>query len=278
MDWLCRGRRDRFIARFSASRSELSFVCDLRDGIAREVCFLGGYGPQETRLLCTLLAPGMTVIDVGANWGYFTLVAASIVGPRGRVIALEPEPRVFALLKENLLLNHLSHVLALREAATDRASTMPLYGFDEDGGNWGVSSVVLASPGAVRTRVVGRPVDAVVRDADLASVDLVKIDVEGHELEVLAGMADGLGRGCYRRVIIEWHRTAFHAPHAALEAGVAKLCEAGYRGWWIDHTLPATRSAAYGGAPRLYPVESARFDDVWPHTIWVAPDEADPAS
>ncbi|MGH9315331.1 MAG: FkbM family methyltransferase [Vicinamibacterales bacterium] len=276
--WLCRGRRDRFIAPFTAGRCALSFVCDLRDGIAREACFIGGYGPQETRLLDALLAPGMTVIDVGANWGYFTLVAASIVGPRGRVIALEPEPRLFDLLEQNLRLNGLSHATALREAATDRASTMALHTFDENCANWGVSSVVRAQPGAVATTVAGRPLDAVVRDAGLASIHLVKIDVEGHELEVLAGMACGLRAGRYRRLIVEWHPAALRSPRAALEAGFAGLSEAGYRGWWIDHTQAATRSAAYGGPLRLYPVHAAGFDDAWPHTIWVAPGEADPAS
>jgi FkbM family methyltransferase len=276
--WLCRGRRERFIAPFTAGRSALRFVCDLRDGIAREVCFIGGYGPQETRLLGALLGPGMTVIDVGANWGYFTLVAASIVGPRGRVLALEPEPRLFELLEQNLRLNGFCHATALREAATDRASTMSLHAFDEYCGNWGVSSVVLPPPRAVATSVAGRPLDAVVRDAGLASIHLVKIDVEGHELEVLAGMADGLRAGRYRRLIVEWHPAAFRSPRAALQAGFAGLSEVGYRGWWIDHTPAATRSAAYGGPLRLYPVHAAGFDDAWPHTIWVAPGEADPAS
>ena len=52
------------------------FECDPRDAIAREVCFTGRYEPQETALVRTILRPGMSFVDVGANWGYFTLLAA----------------------------------------------------------------------------------------------------------------------------------------------------------------------------------------------------------
>src|SRR5262245_56723365 len=75
-----------------------SFQCDLRDSIAREVCFTGRYEPQETALVQAILKPGMSFVDVGANWGYFTLLAAHKVGVKGRVVSLEPDPRLFPVL------------------------------------------------------------------------------------------------------------------------------------------------------------------------------------
>jgi FkbM family methyltransferase len=277
IDWICRGRSDRFIADFRPGGSRaLRFVCDLRDGIAREVCFVGRYGPQETRLLRALLGPGMTVIDVGANWGYFTLLAASLVGSRGRVVALEPEPRLFQLLDENVRLNDLSHVTAFRAAATDRSNvTLPLRIFDEASGNWGVSSVASAFAGETR-EVDGRSLDDMTGELGLGTIDLVKIDVEGHELAVLAGMAAGLAANRYRRLIVEWHPTLLPAPHAAMTDAFAGLSQAGYRGWWIDHTPERTRAAAYGGRVSLYPVTTAASADPWPHTLWLADGEPDP--
>jgi FkbM family methyltransferase len=274
--WICEGRTDRFVADFPSGGSGLRFVCDLRDGIAREVCFTGRYGPQETRLLRHFLTPGMTFVDVGANWGYFTLLAASLVGPRGRVLALEPEPRLFGLLEQNLRLNDLEHVTAIRAAASDRRSNKILHAFEEDGGNWGESSLALAPPGALSAEVEGCPLDAAAARADLTTIDLVKIDVEGHELQVLAGMSEGLESGRYRRLIVEWHPAALPSPITALERAFDSLENAGYRGWWIDHTLAATRSAAYGGPVRLYPVHAGGFDDAWPHTLWIAAGEPDP--
>ena len=65
-----------FVARLPQDLGGASFVCDLQDTISREVCFTGRYEPQETQLALALLESGMTVVDVGANWGYFSLIAA----------------------------------------------------------------------------------------------------------------------------------------------------------------------------------------------------------
>ena len=102
-----RYRAANFVGRFSrgpfraslpADLGGYAFACDLRDSIAREVCFTGRYEPQETRLALAILRPGMTAVDAGANWGYFTLLSAHAVGPRGRVVALEPHPALSGLL------------------------------------------------------------------------------------------------------------------------------------------------------------------------------------
>jgi tRNA G37 N-methylase Trm5 len=118
------------------------FRCDLRDSIAREVCFTGRYEPQETALVRALLGPGMSFVDVGANWGYFTLLAAHQVGRSGRVISLEPDPRLFPVLADNIAVNHLSQVTALQVAAGSESGSLTLAGFDEAGDNFGLSRVV----------------------------------------------------------------------------------------------------------------------------------------
>src|SRR6266566_1848196 len=94
-----------------------SFRCDLRDTISREVCFTGRYEPQETALGRSTWRPGMSFVDVGANWGYFTLLAASLVGTNGRVLSLEPDPRLFSILRDNIVRSGLNQVTALQLAA-----------------------------------------------------------------------------------------------------------------------------------------------------------------
>ena len=70
-----------------------------------------------TAVFRSLVAPGMTVVEVGANVGYFTLLAAELVGPRGRVHAFEPDPELFELLRDNVEVNAFDHRVTLHRRA-----------------------------------------------------------------------------------------------------------------------------------------------------------------
>src|SRR5262245_10331328 len=128
-----------FVARLPADLGAASFYCDLRDTISREACFTGRYEPQETVLATRILQPGMTAIDVGANWGYFTLVCAHLVGPRGTVIALEPHPRLASTLRENVRSNDLLHVRVLELGAAAATGVASYIDNPADDGNRGLS-------------------------------------------------------------------------------------------------------------------------------------------
>jgi hypothetical protein len=145
------------VAPFAAPLGGLRFACDLGDDIAREVCFTGMYAAQETGLLLGWLSAGGCFVDVGANWGYFTLIAAQRVGPRGRVIALEPDARMFAQLRDNVDRNGLAMVLPLALAAAERAGTARLARFTDGARNRGISSLELPGEGVVvEHRAAGR--------------------------------------------------------------------------------------------------------------------------
>ena len=265
-----------FDARLPASAGGYRFACDLRDMIAREVFFTGAYGPQETALLGSILRPGATFVDVGANWGYFTLLGAHLVGPGGQVAALEPDPRLFATLAANVAVNGLAQVAVLPVAAAEHDAPLTLAGYAEDGGNWGVSSLVAPGDGPCFT-VHGRPVDVVLDELGIERVELLKMDIEGAEVAALEGMADGLARGRYRRVLLELH-PGLHPRGAALLDDVAgTFARAGYRGWSVDSSPAATRVAAYARRVDtrglLGPLERSA-GDAWPHQLWAAPGEA----
>lgn len=262
-----------FAARLPAALGGAAFACDLRDMIAREVFFTGGYAPQETALVRAVLRPGATFVDVGANWGYFTLLAAHRVGAGGRVVALEPDPRLFALLQRNVAMNGLGMVDVVRVAAADRAGELQLAGYDAAGGNWGVSSLMADAAGE-RFSVDAATVDEVLDARGVDSVDLLKMDIEGAEEMALRGMEAGLARGRYRRVLMELHPT-LHPRGAAVAADVARLLEAhGYRGWRVDSSPAATRRAAYSAPDAhhlLQPLSSDAGGEAWPHQLWAAP-------
>ena len=268
-----------FAARMARDTGGLLFWCDLREDIARDVCLVGIYEPQETNLLSRLLRPGMTVVDAGANWGYFTLLSAHFVGTAGRVLSLEPDPRVFELLRRNLALNDLPQVTALAVAAGACRGTLTLDGYDPSATNRGVSRVRIdADPVGLTTfAVASERLDETIAEHRLAAVDLVKIDVEGFEDAVLAGMAAGLRAHTYRRVLVEFHPALLAEHGASVEACCLVLARAGYTGWAFDHSQVAGRRAAYVRALPLRDLLS-RADqppgaDPWPHMLWTLPQD-----
>ena len=263
-----------FLMRLPADAGGQLFVCDLRDSISREVCFTGRYEPQETQLLTRLVRPGMTVIDAGAHWGYFTLLCAHRVGASGRVLSLEPDARLFALLRANIAANRLAHVECIAAAAALARGTAPFLAFRESHDNWGISRI--AAPGAgADCDVATIAIDELIVERRCETVDLVKIDVEGAEYDVLRGMAEGLRAGRYTRLLLECHPAYIRERGGSVSESLEPLRQAGYRGWSIDHSPAMYRRAAVrpvATSELLRPITMAGIEaDPWPHTLWCAP-------
>jgi FkbM family methyltransferase len=164
-------------------------------------------------LMDTAIRPGATVVDVGANVGYNTVYASGRVGPTGRVVAIEPAADNIGVLRENIAANGLDNVVVRPVAAGRSHEVRELFlrGETSAVNSLFPESVYAAVTGVERVRVA--PLDDLV-DVD---PDLVKIDVEGAELDVLAGMTRLLRRPGIR-LIVEWHpglqQAAGYAPDA----------------------------------------------------------------
>lgn len=156
------------------------FLLDPLDSL--ELSIFRRYEPFETGLLTSVIRPGMTILDVGANIGYYTLLFSKLVGESGRVIAFEPEPQNFALLETNLGRNQRRNVIALNLAAGDRADESLLYLSEENCGDH------QAYPSTEKRRSV-RMTTARIDDCVSGAVDLVKMDVQGFEARALDGLA-----------------------------------------------------------------------------------------
>jgi FkbM family methyltransferase len=275
MNWLSRRPGPPFVARLHGSPRGLRFECDLRNALAREVFFTGRYEPQETSLVCRLLGPGGTFVDVGAHWGYFSLLAADAAGPAGRIVAVEADPRIHRTLARNFALNGLANAEAVHAAAAAEAGVLALDGFDEGQDNWGVSRVAgVAGSAGARFEVPARPVDALLDERGVGAVDLLKMDIEGAEGLALRGMAAGLRAGRYRRILIELHPAQIRALGGDASDATGLLLDAGYRGWVLDHSAASLRAVSYGRVPDevpLRPFDPAAPLDAWPHLLWEAP-------
>lgn len=267
-----------FVMRLPPHLGGFLFHCDQRDSVAREVCFTGCYEPQETQLASRLLHAGDVFVDVGANWGYFTLAAAHWVGAAGRVLAFEPEPRLFALLTANLAVNRLDSVRAYQTAAAAGCGRLGFIAFQAESGNWGQSrSVVRAGPADFECDTVA--LDDTLDAAGIGPVQLTKIDVEGGEADVLAGMRRGLAQGRYRYVLVECHPDLLAERGVTESACLASLFDAGYRAWLVTHTPEVHRLASRKSLPARELMRPLRRGDrlgTWPHVLAAAPAVPDP--
>jgi len=157
--------------------------------------------PLTSRMFKSLLKPGDVVIDVGANIGHYTLLAASVVGPLGRIHAIECSPGTLALLSNNVAKNRLQNIVIHPFAASDQRGTLPLnvtsigLSWFKPHSNW---PTVPGSGTSVEVQAV--PVDEIVSPP----VNLVKIDAEGADLDVLKGMKRILSESPGVSIIVEW--------------------------------------------------------------------------
>jgi FkbM family methyltransferase len=267
-------RTGRFVAALADDIGGARFDCDLADVIDREVCLTGYYEPPVTRIVQRLAARGGTVVDAGANWGYFSLLAAAAVGERGCVIALEPDPRHFERLARNIAMNRFTQVTLLQVAAGARDGIVTLAGYALDAENRGVSRIAASPGGAQAFDVRCTTIDVATASCD--RVDAVKIDVEGAEMDVLEGMRDGLASARYASIVLELHPAWLRENGVDPAACIRMLLAHGYRGWSIDLSARAYRSAAVPGTPiegLLRPAGEWR-QSTWPHLLWLAPGEA----
>ena len=213
----------------SGERSAIVFgyrmKLDVSDFVSRMI-YLGAFEQRETSIVLRHLRPGMTFVDIGANVGYFTLLAASRVGPTGRVFAVEPSPAAFAQLKATIEENRLTHVRAFPIGLGAESGEINLYVPPTDFHNHSPSMV--ANPNSEPVLVPLRRLDDCLDEWGVEAVDLLKIDVEGFEPFVYRGATASLRSGRIRAILCEfndyWLRQVGSSPMALFQT----LTEAGF--------------------------------------------------
>ncbi len=194
------------------------FVHDLFIGRALDV--YGEWCESEAELLGQLIGRGDCVLDIGANIGTHTIFFGKHVGPTGRVIAIEPQRAVHALLAANMAANELGHVECMLAAADAEVGDVEIPIADPTRAcNFGAIAVGEAAARTERVRAVS--VDAL----ELPSCALIKIDVEGLELRVLAGATRTIAK----------HRPVLFVENNTLERSreiLRTLATLDYRAYW----------------------------------------------
>lgn len=173
------------------------------------------YEPQTTAVLKDIVKPGMVVVDIGAHVGYYTLLAAQLVGTAGKVYAFEPEDNNHALLEKNIASNVYQNIVLTKSAISDRIGGTTLYLTALDSGRHSMYHHDLPEQGALT--VATTTLDYFFASEKWPRIDLIKIDVEGAEASVLNGMIKLLERSTGLKLIIEFN------PRLLQDAGVIPI-------------------------------------------------------
>ena len=196
--WLVTQLKDELGVRLSHRMNIDGFVieADPLDGPGARFAKEGLTEPETREAFAELLRPAMTVLDVGAYVGQFSLVAARAMHDQGRIVAFEPMPSVFAQLERNIRANGYRSIVPMQLAISDTVGIARFYVYI---GSTDQSSLIPLSSGAVSMDVPVTTIDAIAAELT-GAVHLIKIDVEGNELSALRGGRETLR--LYRSALI----------------------------------------------------------------------------
>jgi FkbM family methyltransferase len=213
--------------------ANIAFILESDDRLLAPWFIVSGqYETSLTNWLVPRLAPDSRCIDVGANFGYFTCVFARFC-PNGSVIGVEPDPEVFRILRDNVLINGFEgHACVLNNAIADTNKPLTLYRRNTRSGN---TSIIQASDAFTAT-LGEEPAQPFVMDAltvdricsDIGGrVDFLKIDVEGAEPLVMRGARSTIESNADIKIIMEWSPDQIRAAGFDLSEFLAEMKDCG---------------------------------------------------
>ncbi|MGA8849136.1 MAG: FkbM family methyltransferase [Dehalococcoidia bacterium] len=167
------------------------------NGIGTHLFLRGGYAQARVSEIRGIVKEGDIVIDIGANIGYFTILLAKLVGPEGKVYALEPDPRSCHLLQRTIERNGWTHVIVEQKAVSNKAGQFLLYQTE----SWAANALTPTGHiGTVKVQVI--TLDEFLSNE--GHIDFVKMDMDGSEPLAIEGMAQLIQRSPSLRVLAEY--------------------------------------------------------------------------
>ncbi|MFC2057184.1 FkbM family methyltransferase [Chloroflexota bacterium] len=182
-----------------------------------------------TQIFKKVVKNGDIVVDLGANMGYFTLLAARLVGNKGNVYAFEPAPANYNMLVKNVDLNEYKNVIANQKAVSDVVGVVKLYLSDKDIGSHTIRErhdipQFTESQSGEFVEVESITLDEFFKDEKRA-VNVIKMDVEGAELLALSGMERVIRQNKNLKMLVEFYPFAMREMGSSPEEFIRQLSE-----------------------------------------------------
>jgi len=226
-----------------------TFHVDLRDEIIGSSLLLEGvWEPEETSFVQKSLKPGMVFVDLGANIGYYTVIASGLVGSAGQVIAFEPEPRNFALLKKNIEANGCSNVVAENKAVGASPQRTALHLSRSNFGDHRTHEAIGEPSARTEEKRLTISVEAVSLDHYFKErptrVDFLKMDIQGTEYDALIGMRQTLQQNPDITVLTEFWPKGLEQAGAIPQSFLSEARTTGFTIYRLAHSGPEPVSDA----------------------------------
>lgn len=214
----------------------------LDDKDALELAVHGIYEPVETELLKRTLKPGQTFVDVGANIGYYTLLAARLVGPKGKVYAFEPDQSNFSLLVRNVRQNGYSNVVVVPRAVSSKSRVQRLFLSESNPGD---HQLFDSKEGRKSVEVQTVALDDWFKKGN-EKIDLIKMDIQGTEAGVLEGFRRLMRRNPRLKLVTEFWPYGLDRAGFSPSGYLQSLKKLGFKLWEVsekDKTVKPARPA-----------------------------------
>jgi FkbM family methyltransferase len=179
---------------------------------------------------------GDIVVDAGARIGTFSAKISAAVGEAGKIIAIEPEPQNFACLRKNIEANHLHNVIPIQKMLWSGTRQLPLYLSGNAAAHSAYCDAFYSSTGE-SILVDAEALDSILERLGLGSVDFIKMDIEGSEIEALKGMPRTLGSNV-QMAIAAYHPIEGKLSHTII---VPQLEQLGFAVLYADGIVQARR-------------------------------------
>jgi len=190
---------------------------------------------SQTTLIKQIVKPGMNVFDLGANFGWFTLVLSKLVGSSGRVYSFEADPSLVNILKENVKLNNFSNISIIPFAVSNKNCISKFF-LNESYDTRNQLESNLPSKNIVDVKVIS--LDEFCNQENLKKVDFIKMDIEGSEPKALEGMMKIITANPNLKIITEFNKGAMLSVGTSPENFINSLHETGFIIEEIDENKP----------------------------------------
>ena len=238
------------------------------------------YEPYETQLILRQTKIGDTVVDVGANIGYYTVLLADIVGKNGKVYAFEPDKTNFEILKKNIKTNNLKNVVAVNAGVGSKNETKTLYKSNENLGDHKLfnDQFLISNVEIIQNPLVGKPTSSLKKGGSLKTetvkiiklddylantkVDLIKIDTQGWEPEVISGAKNMISKN--KPVMFLEYSPASYKQAKLNEKKMINFLRKIYpKIWWIDEWLYIYKDLSQEKIDEICRTNKTGYADLW---------------